>query len=893
MPSLLGNNPDPTGLISLLGSAVSGGAATPDQPAASQASFLAAANALANAGAPTFGPAPTTAQAILQALGAGRSAAIQTNILPYIQQQAQLSQAAAQQALQNEQLDYQVKAFNFQRQQDYLNLVKGGVAAGAGAGDTTAAPPPSGADIANLPDVQALPDQTRAPAIAVMTSLGMSPAEASQYARMLMTESAGLHIDPKTGGVLMNRQGSGATGVAQLMPGTFDTQAKLHNIQGSITDLIPNLTAGANYFHDQVIANGGDLRNATIAYNLGPTGLQKVLTGQETLPAETQDYLAKTRAPMSNQVNVASAGAPGPAPPPSAGAANLPVPPVPPPDVPVGNLGLVRHPDGSVGTPGGGFRGPPVAPPAPVATAAAGPAPLPVPPVPPAGATPSGAPPPGAGPFLGTTVAQPVTSPGPTPPAPAPAPARAAAAPPPAQPAGEAMVRDVLSGTMVPLSVEQAAIAAGRASMTDPMAAHAAVIADYVQKQQTIPHYQPTGTPGVQRTQFGETTAAPGGTTVEVAPTPAERKALFPNVPAWQDIILKKDQNGSIVGHEFPDMGPAPMQPVSDADAQKPVEQGGAGNAYQPGAVYWRNTRTGQIQPMPMERQAAGPQGVGPPGQPVMTPNQIAIQNQEFQQAQTLQQEITHGPLYTQWALGDQRFNAVFAGLNQGTRAGDEAALLSLAKIFDPSAVVNEGRLQVASTYGGIAQQLTNAWGKITGESGLPDDVRQQIGNLAIAEQSTRDAAVLAQINRTRANAQANGIDPLRVMPRFDATALTADSPEAQNAPAGVKFAQPKVFQNGKWVTQTATPAPATPGGSAAAPAQPASGGAGGAATPPAPSTAAPPPVSGKVSPSVLQAMPDSQFNTWIAGIKRGQYTDQELGQIIAEKRRRAAAAGG
>lgn len=83
---------------------------------------------------------------------------------------------------------------------------------------------------------------------------------------------------------------------------------------------------------------------------------------------------------LRNPNGPAAPSQPGsPASPSAAPATNtaLPVPPTPPaqaPQQPVGNQGLVRNPDGSVGTPGGGFR-PPATPqpgPAPVAT---GPAP--------------------------------------------------------------------------------------------------------------------------------------------------------------------------------------------------------------------------------------------------------------------------------------------------------------------------------------------------------------------------------------------------------------------------------------------------------------------------------------------------------------------------------------
>jgi hypothetical protein len=159
-----------------------------------------------------------------------------------------------------------------------------------------------------------------------------------------------------------------------------------------------------------------------------------------------------------------------------------------------------------------------------------------------------------------------------------------------------------------------------------------------------------------------------------------------------------------------------------------------------------------------------------------------------------------HSPIYTQWAQGAQRFDAVLASLNQRTRVGDQAAIESLAKVFDPGAVVTEGKLQMAASYGGVQQQLQNALGKLTGESGLPDNVRQQIVDLATAEMKTRDAAVLGQIDRSRASAKAKGLNPDNVMPLFQTTALTKADSEARNAAKGVQLAPPVTLQNGQFV---------------------------------------------------------------------------------------------
>jgi Transglycosylase SLT domain len=698
MPSLLdptllrGQQPgeDPTGIQTLLGSigsALSGGVAQPNDPNTTMAAILAAGNTLANAGAPTLGPPPTTAQAILGALGSARGAAVQTGILPYLQERAQ-------QQLEGQNLDLQVKLFDFNRRVNAANLLRGGVSAAdqsgtpvaPGVGAAPAAPgvQPSG-DIASLPDVQALPDQTRVAAIQAMTAARLSPAEAAQYARMLMAESQGLHINPQTNKVITSSKG--ASGVAQVMPQTFLDMAQAHDdVTGSVADLLPNLLAGAHFFHDQVLANNGDLRNAAIAYNAGPQNLTDYLTGKKALPSETTDYLAKVR-PGGVQVADAS-----------------------------GRTGAPAPPGASVGAPGG-----------PMVNVAG------------------------------------------------------------------------MPGLQVPRDVELAARNQALQS-TDPGATYSKAIQDYVEKRALQGNFGPGTVPGVQINRTtGQTEVAPTGVTTYDAPTAAERQKLFPNVPAWQDIVVMRDPTGRITDHKLVDMGPEPQIPISDADARKPVEQGGAGESYRPLTGFTRGARTGLVKPIQIER-GAGIAGADANAPGVVTPGQLQQQQQVFQQTQELENQVVHSPVYTQWAQGAQRYDAVLASLNQRTRVGDQAAIESLAKVFDPGAVVTEGKLQMAASYGGVAQQLQNALGKITGESGLPDDVRQQIVNLATSEMKTRDAAVLGQIDRSRASAKAKGLNPDNVLPLFQTTALTKADPEARNAPKGVQLSPPVTLQNGQYV---------------------------------------------------------------------------------------------
>jgi hypothetical protein len=318
-------------LMSLLTPAVTGGAMapqpesllTPGEQTAALPGWLAAAAALARAGEPTLGPKPTTAGAIIDAMSAGYGATRQAQAIPYLQ-------AAAARESQAQDLALQQRQFEFDREKQ-LNTLQLNMLAGTGplpgAGPAGATPPPGGTagapavpaspaapagvaataqQIAQLPDVQNLPDQTRVPAIMAMQQAGMGLDEAAQYARMLKQESGGLHIDPKTGNPITSSKG--AVGTAQVMPATFADMAQKYGIQGNNTDLMPNLLAGAHYFHEGVL--GGDLHSATIRYSAGPGGLATYQNSGQ-LPAETSDYLAKTNAPLPTGATAMVADASG------------------------------------------------------------------------------------------------------------------------------------------------------------------------------------------------------------------------------------------------------------------------------------------------------------------------------------------------------------------------------------------------------------------------------------------------------------------------------------------------------------------------------------------------------------------------------------------------------
>jgi hypothetical protein len=660
-PSLLDQAAsDPVGgIMSLLTPIATGGAMspspgallTPDQQNTALPGWLAFAAHLAQAGAPSLGPRTGLGSALVGAMGAGYGAERQAQMLPLLAAQAQREAAAQDLSLQKQQFDLdQDRRLAAIRDGVAATLPSAGTAAPAAPG-TPAAPGASGTpgtpgtpanetQIAALPDVQRLPDATRVPLITVMAQKGFSTDEAAQYARMIMQESAGLHIDPKTGNVITSS--AGAQGAAQVMPGTFSDMQKKYGFPGANTDLIPNLTAGANYFHEGVLTDG--LHNAAVRYSAGDGGLNTYkATGN--LPAETADYLTKTKAPPPAGASGTFADASG-------------------------RLVPIMQPGGTAGS----------------ATA------------------------PGA-PVGGGTNAEP-------------------------------MVTDPYSKATVPLSILQSAQAAmkGAAQVGQALPAYQKVINDYVQARAQQPSYAPVG-PGVQvNTRTNQMSESPMGPTTTTPLTPAEL-AMVPNKLPGADYVGERYPNGQLKS----------ITPVAPRSANVP-----------------------------------------------------------FQQSMEMEDQIQKSPSMQLWQQGQSRYGAVFAGLNLHTRAGDQAAIESLAKVFDPGAVVNEGKLVIANQFGGIGQRLQNWLGSITGDAGLPDDVRQQIGDLANAEMATRDSAVMDQIERTRASAQVKSVNPAHVMPLFKAEALQPNDPRAADAPSGVKFQAPYT-----WNPQTRTYA-RTPAASAA-----------------------------------------------------------------------------
>jgi hypothetical protein len=753
-------------LMSLLAPVVSAGQVKgADDPGAVPA-FLAFANRMAQAGAPTLGPPQGLINAFPQAMTAGYSAARQAETLPLLYGQAQLETARQQESLAKD-------AFELDRERTLWGLTKdaltpgnigiytgtapppgaeGGATpagpGGEGGGGASVAPVqssplaevPATADVlASLPDVQRLPAQARQVAIAAMTKVGMGPAEAAQYARMLMQESAGQHIDPKTGKILTSSKG--ALGLAQVMPDTFASMQKAYNIAGGADDPLSNVLAGAHYFHEGVQQSG--IHNATVRYSAGPGGLQKYIQGQG-LPDETRDYLAKT------------------------------------------------------GAPGG-----------PVMTAGPGAPTVPMP------ATSSGLPPGGGG-----TNAQP-------------------------------MVIDPVSKQMVPAGVLSSAQAAARAAIAQgkPMemqGAYNAEIAKYQQERAAAGSVVPIG-PGLQRnTVTGQVSQIPDSPTVASPLTEDEYKKFAPNRIPGMDYIGQRYVGGPLDGQV------------------KSVE-------------------------------VTAPRSAGLP----------------FQQAMDINTDLNRQPAMTNWQQAQSRYDLLMQALNQKTRAGDEGAIQALGKIFDPSAVVHEGRIHMAEQFGGWAQRLQEFLGTISGESGMPDSVRQQVAQLGNEEMRARDLAALQQVQQHRDLATANGVDPHKIMPSFTTASLGGEEAGRYGGMPGVTFQPAYQWDPGKgrMVREEAKPVPAAqparvqppaalpqgappptpPGGATAAPgggatvAAPQPGTA--PATPTAPATATPAaPGTNKLTPLALGPMSAAGLAKLAQDMKAhpDRYTDADRATFVS-----------
>jgi soluble lytic murein transglycosylase-like protein len=131
---------------------------------------------------------------------------------------------------------------------------------------------------------------------------GQTPASGDPWAAMIHRESGGHQLN-SSGQPLTSSKG--AIGIAQVMPGTAPTAAKLAGLPWDEsryrTDPSYNEALGHAYYNSLVQQFGGDTAKAVAAYNAGPGGVQGAVSRataaghpeawQAYLPHETQAYV--------------------------------------------------------------------------------------------------------------------------------------------------------------------------------------------------------------------------------------------------------------------------------------------------------------------------------------------------------------------------------------------------------------------------------------------------------------------------------------------------------------------------------------------------------------------------------------------------------------------------
>ncbi|MCB1556926.1 MAG: lytic transglycosylase domain-containing protein [Alphaproteobacteria bacterium] len=83
----------------------------------------------------------------------------------------------------------------------------------------------------------------------------------------------------------------GATGLMQLMPGTWAEMQKAYDLSGDPFDPHANILAGTAYLKAMYERFG--YPGLFAAYNAGPGRYEAFLNAEKTLPKETRDYLEK------------------------------------------------------------------------------------------------------------------------------------------------------------------------------------------------------------------------------------------------------------------------------------------------------------------------------------------------------------------------------------------------------------------------------------------------------------------------------------------------------------------------------------------------------------------------------------------------------------------------
>ena len=134
------------------------------------------------------------------------------------------------------------------------------------------------------------------------------------FDRLIRTESGGVHIDPKTGKMLTNKQ-SGAMGVAQFMPGTLRDPG-FGVVPPRDNSREEHLRAGKDYFRAMVNVSNGNIAEGAARYNWGTGNVDnakaqaqikakanpdKIFNWMDTAPNETKKYVALV-APQNTKV---------------------------------------------------------------------------------------------------------------------------------------------------------------------------------------------------------------------------------------------------------------------------------------------------------------------------------------------------------------------------------------------------------------------------------------------------------------------------------------------------------------------------------------------------------------------------------------------------------------
>jgi hypothetical protein len=113
------------------------------------------------------------------------------------------------------------------------------------------------------------------------------------FQRQIQAESAGQHIDPRTGQILTSPKG--AQGIAQIMPSTAAQPG--YGIKPATPEEIAtkegNMAFGERYKQGMLKAFGGDEQKATAAYNAGPNAIKRAEQQAQASGGAWTDYISK------------------------------------------------------------------------------------------------------------------------------------------------------------------------------------------------------------------------------------------------------------------------------------------------------------------------------------------------------------------------------------------------------------------------------------------------------------------------------------------------------------------------------------------------------------------------------------------------------------------------